>query len=204
MPHSSNGDSRQHPFRSEQPAVASLPADFGAGGDGAFDRLFPLVYDDLRRIAHRHLALEQSYHTLDTSALVHESYLRLVDRTQTTWRDRAHFLAIASKAMRHILVDHARRRRAEKRGGGRVPVTLQPHMGAEDERTAELLNLEDALRELGTRSERLEQVVECRFFGGMTVEETSAALSVSTRTVERDWTRAKAYLYQLLHPDKTE
>ena len=187
--------------------VTQLLAQWRAGDRDALDRLIPLVYDDLRRIARLHLSRERPDHTLDTSALVHESYLQLVGRQEADWQDRAHFFAVASTAMRHILVDYARRKRASKRGGGdRVRVSLEDVGPAADpladpltDRHAEdLILLDQVLTRLGERDPRLVQVVECRYFGGMPVRDTAEALGVSTRTVERDWTRAKAYLYQAL------
>jgi RNA polymerase sigma-70 factor, ECF subfamily len=170
------------------------------GDRAAFDRLFSLLYDELRVIARRHLRDlgEGGGRTLNTTAVVHESYLKLVGGAEPRWRERAQFFAVASRAMRHILVDHARRRAAEKRGGGMVRVTLHDDTTAASDRTVELLELEDGLERLAARLPRLESVVECRFFGGMTVEETAEALGVSPRTVERDWTRARAYLVQMM------
>lgn len=180
--------------------VTGLLAQWRAGDRGAIDRLVPLVYDDLRRIARRHLRLERPDHTLDTSALVHESYLQLVDQPSAEWRDRAHFFAAASRAMRHILVDYARQRLAKKRGGSdRLRVDLEEVPTPVGEYASSLLDLDAALTRLGERNDRLARVVECRYFGGMPVRETAEALGVSTRTVERDWTRAKAYLYGELH-----
>lgn len=166
------------------------------GDRSAFDRLFPLVYDAMRRIAHRQLGREQSGHTLDTTGLVHEGYLKLVDQTRAQWEDRAHFFAVAARAMRRILIDHARRHRAAKRDGEQVSldgVTLLA-----DERAAMLVALDDALTELGDIDERLGRVVECRFFGGLTEEETAHALGVTARTVRRDWVKAKGWLHQAL------
>lgn len=168
------------------------------GDEKALDRLFPLLYDDLRRIAHRRLRAERPGHTLDTTALVNEAYLRLVGGSGATWESRVHFFAVAAKVMRHILVDYARRRRAEKRGGGAVRVSLQDDMVVEEPRIDDLLALDEALTALSERHERMGEVVEYRFFGGMTVKEAAQALDVSVRTVERDWRRAKAYLYREL------
>ena len=159
----------------------------------------PLVYDDLRRIAHRRLQSERTDHTLDTTAVVHEAYLALVEQATATWNDRAHFFAVAARVIRHVLIDHARRRGAQKRGGGEVRVPLQEDLvSIQTAPNIDLVALDAALAELGERDPRLERVVECRFFGGMTVQETAAALDTSVRTVERDWTRARAYLYQAL------
>lgn len=168
-----------------------------AGEPEAFQQLVPLVYDDLHRIAHLRLRSEQTGHTLDTTALVHEAYLALVDQATATWQNRAHFFAVAARAVRNVLVDYSRRRGARKRDWGvRVPLRDEPQEdGGPD---LELLALDVALRRLGALDARLEQVVECRFFGGMTVDDTAEALGVSRRTVERDWTRARAYLYRQL------
>lgn len=175
---------------------------YSAGDESVVDRLIPLVYSDLRRLAHRRLRSEPADLTLDTTALVHETYLNLVDQTRCDWNDRAHFFAVASRLMRRVLIDYARKKKAEKRGGGAVRVTLQEEMAATDPGFGDLLALDDALEELAAHHERMGRVVECRFFGGMTVEETAAALNVSTRTVERDWTRARAYLKRALRPTK--
>lgn len=179
--------------------VTELLAAYAAGDEDALRRLVPLIYDDLRIIARRHLAREREGHTLNTTALVHEAYLNLA-AGEGSWRDRAHFFAAASRAMRHILVDYARRRRAVKRGGEPLRVPLRPDMTAEAPRTLDLLALDEALTALERKDERLGRVVECRFFGGMKAEETAEALGVSLRTVERDWSRAKAYLHRTLSP----
>jgi RNA polymerase sigma-70 factor, ECF subfamily len=163
-----------------------------------FDRLFSLFYDDLRQIARRHLRNERAEHTLAATALVHEAYLKLEHRAEGPWRDRQRFLAFISRAMRRILVDHARRRGASKRGGEYAMVTLHPDSARVHPRSADLLALDDALVLLGARDARLERVVECRFFGGLSSEETAEALGVSLRTAERDWARARAYLHELL------
>lgn len=181
--------------------VTRLLRALARGDEEALDQLFPVIYDDLRRIAHRRLQAERPGHTLHTTALVHEAYLRLVDQTRIDWKDRTHFFVVAAKVMRHILVDYARRRKAEKRGGGAAHVALQAGMAAEEPRFDDLLALHEALRALSERHERMGQVVECRFFGGLTVKETAEALDVSVRTVERDWTRAKAHLSRSLAPD---
>jgi RNA polymerase sigma factor (TIGR02999 family) len=168
------------------------------GGRQAVDRLLPLVYEELRRIGHRLLQGENAGHTLTTTALVHEGYLRLVDQRRVTWVDRAHFLAVAATSMRRILVDSARRRTASKRGAGGRPLRLNEAIALADERAQEMLDLDEALTRLATLNERLARVVECRFFGGLTTEETAAALDVTPRTIERDWAKAKSWLYQEL------
>lgn len=169
------------------------------GDGGALERLFPLIYDELRRIAHRQLSRERAGHTLSTTALVNEAYLKLVDETRVAWVDRTHFLAVAARVMRHILVDYARRHRAAKRGGGGQRVDLDDAMIAATERAETLLALDEALTRLAKLDERMSRVVECRFFGGLTDEETGDALGVDARTVRRDWVKAKGWLYQELH-----
>lgn len=165
-----------------------------AGQPGALDRLMPLVYAELRRIARRHLGGGRGSETIQTTALVHEAYLRLAGPTPIAPEDRAHFFAIAATAMRHVLVDYARRRSALKRGGGAHATTLSNKGLAVDARAEEVLALDDALTRLGALDERLAKVVEMRFFGGMEVEEVAAALGVSDRTIKRDWRKARAFL----------
>jgi RNA polymerase sigma factor (TIGR02999 family) len=184
--------------------VTDLLEAWSQGNEAAFDALVSAVYDDLCRIAHRHLLGERPDHTLDTQALVHESYLHLAGKPGKEWRNRAQFFAVASKAMRRLLVDHARRRKAEKRGGEATRVTWSGDFGATDADVEEVLALDDALERLGGRDHRLLMVVECRFFGGMTVPETADALGVSTRSVERDWARARTYLYRAIGPGQAE
>ena len=181
--------------------VTRLLREYSGGSREQLDELVPLVYDDLRRIAHRQLRAESAGHTLDTTELVHEAYVNLVNRQAVEWRDRAHFFALASRVIRHILVDHARRKKAEKRGGGAVHVSLGQAPRTPARSHLELLALEDALEELEERDPRLVQVVEQRIFGGMSVEETAEVLDVSGRTVNRDWKRAKAYLRRSLAPE---
>lgn len=183
--------------------ITGLLRKHASGDDAALDRLIPLVYDDLRRIAHDRLRSERGSHTLDTTAVVHEAYLRLVDVSDPDWNGRAHFFAVSSKLIRNLLIDYARRRKADKRGGSaiRIPMNEGLDGGTDSEaRTIDLLALDEALSALARLDARLEQVVECRFFGGLSVKETAEVLGVSTRTVERDWTRAKAYLYRALAP----
>ena len=182
-----------------QPAdiTAKLQA-WAAGEPAAEESLFPLVYDELRRIAHRQLRREWHGHTLDTTALVHEAYLRLVDQTRADFTDRAHFFAVAANAMRRILVDYARRYLADKRGAAPRRVTLTDNMLVAEERADTLLAINDALSELSRIDERLSRVVELRFFGGLTEEETAEVLGMTARTVRRDWTKAKGWLHRTL------
>jgi len=177
--------------------TAQLQA-WAAGEPAARETLFPLVYEELRRIAHRQLQREWQGHTLDTTALVHEAYLKLVDQTRAGFTDRAHFFAVAANAMRRILVDYARRYLADKRGGAPRRVTLTDDMLVAEERADTLLAINDALLELSRIDERLSKVVECRFFGGLTEEETAEVLGVTARTVRRDWTKAKGWLHRTL------
>jgi RNA polymerase sigma factor (TIGR02999 family) len=177
--------------------ITDLLHDLPEAGGEVMDRLFPLVYDRLRRIAHNALQGERRDHTLGTTGLVHEAYLKLVDQTRIQYRDRAHFFAIAARAMRQILVDYARRHRAQKRGGGR-PADLDAATIALDQRAETLLALDEALDRLARLDPRLGQVVECRFFGGLSEEETAEVVGVAERTVRRDWIKAKGWLRQQL------
>lgn len=178
----------------DQLEITRLLGDAGRGGRAAVDRLVPLVYNELRRIAHRRLAGESTGHTLDTTALVHETYLELVGLERIEFHSRAHFLAIAAQAMRRVLIDYAVARKAQKRGGARQPVSLDAVALVADERTDELLALDEALDRLAALDERQSRVVECRFFGGMNIDETAAALDISPATVKRDWMLARAWL----------
>lgn len=182
--------------------TTGLLFDLSRGDRSVVDRLFPVVYDELQRIAHRLLLRERRGHTLSTTALVHEAYFRLVDQTRAEWQDRAHFCAVAAQAMRRILIDYARKRRAEKRGGGQEPVSLDDAHASIDAQADLLLSVDQALQSLDHLSPRLVQVVEMRFFGGMSEEEIAAVLDVSSRTVRRDWVRARAWLYKELFPEK--
>ncbi len=176
------------------PEITLLLGELGTGNTKIVNRLMPLVYDNLRAIAHRQLQRERRNHTLDTTALVHEAYLKLVDQKQVSWQNRAHFFAIAAQAMRRILINYAHKRLAEKRGGGRPLVTFNEELIPREARAAELLALEDALNELARLNQRQARVVEYRFFGGLTHEEIAHVLGVSIPTVRRDWRLARAYL----------
>ena len=168
------------------------------GESAAVEKLFPLVYDELRRIAHRQMSRERTGHTLDTTGLVHEAYLKLVDQTRVQWADRTHFFSVASNAMRRILVDSARRYQTDKRGAAPRRVSLTDDMLVAEERADTLVAIDDALKELAEIDERLSRVVECRFFAGLTEEETAEVLGVTSRTVRRDWTKAKGWLQRKL------
>lgn len=158
----------------------------------SLDRIVPLVYSELRVIAHRQLRARGG--TLDTTGLVHEAYLKLVDQSRANWRDRSHFLALAAVAMRHVLVDRAKARAAFKRGGGRVRITLnEGEIGIDDQPEA-LLQIDEAMNRLAALEPRLARVVECRFFGGLTEEEIAEALDITVRTVQRDWAKARMIL----------
>ena len=178
--------------------ITQLLASWRLGRADAAERLMPLVYEELRRAARRQRRGGREDDTLTTTALVHEAYLRLVDQTRADWHDRGHFFAVASIAMRQILVDHARERLALKRGGALRRVDLDENVVAGEEQSQSLLELDEALGDLARLDPRLVSVVECRFFGGLTEEETAQTLGVTARTVRRDWTKAKALLYARL------
>lgn len=177
-----------------------------AGQPGSFDELLPLVYDELHRIAARERRRWDGDDTLNTTALVNEAYLKLVDQSAPDWQGRAHFLAVASTAMRQILIDYAKRKRAAKRGGGRPHIalhdlesTLRREEDASGRRDEVLLALDESLERLKQHDPRQARIVECRFFGGMSIEDTAEALGVSRATVKRRWAMAQAWLYRDLH-----
>lgn len=180
--------------------ITDLLAAASRGEADAIDRLLPLIYDDLRLRARRQLRRCRSGQTLDTSSLVHEAYLKLLDPSQLDFRDRCHFFAAAAIAMRHILVDRARRLAARKRGGAGVRVTLNSAILRTEAKPVEILDLEDALRALTLADEGLARLVELRFYGGLTMEEAAEALRISTRTAHRNWRAARAFLYRALQP----
>ena len=169
-----------------------------SGTQASADHLVPLLYAELRAIAHHHLAIRGGQGTLQTTALVHEAYLKLVDQSRAGWRDRAHFLALASVAMRHVLVDRARARLTRKRGGDLRRIPLDTAVVAADDQPEALLQLEEALTRLAEVEPRLARVVECRFFGGLTEEEVAAGLGITIRTVQRDWVKARMLLRRAL------
>jgi RNA polymerase sigma-70 factor, ECF subfamily len=175
-------------------AVTELLVAWGKGDDGALERLVPLVQAELRRIARRHMAHERHGHTLQPTALVNEAYLRLVDARHVQWQDRAHFFAMSSRLMRRVLVDAARRRGYQKRGGGNPNITLDEERIEARDRGADVIALDDALTALAAIDQRKSEVVEMRYFGGLSIEETAEALGLSVRTVKRDWTIAKLWL----------
>lgn len=179
-------------------AVTRLLLAWGEGDEAALEQLMPVVHDELRRLARRHMGHERPGHTLQATALVNEAYLRLVDVKQVQWQNRAHFFAMSSRLMRRILVDFARSRHYQKRGGGAQKVTFDEALVVSDERGGDLLALDDALVALAAVDPRKSQVVEMRFFGGLSVEETAEALHVSVDTVMRDWKMAKVWLLREL------
>lgn len=189
--------------------VTDLLRDHSDGDDRAMARLTPLVYDELRELAHRQLLHERQGHTLQTTALVHEAWVRLVGVDRTRFNDRAHFFALSARLMRQILTDYAKRRRRLKRGGGEQPVELdeatdRPPTGLDDRAIEDLIGLDAALTKLATVSERQARVVECRFFAGMSVEETAEALRVSPATIKRDWKVARAWLHRELRDESSQ
>ena len=182
--------------------VTQLLAAWGDGDRTALDRLIPFVERELHQLAHRYLSRERPGHTLQTTALVHEAYLRLVDQRRARFESRAHFFAIAAQIMRRILINHARDRSASKRGGGARRVSLDDAAVLSDERAEELVALGEALDSLAKLDERKARVVELRYFGGLTVDETAEVLGVHANTVMREWRQAKAFLHRELHKDQ--
>lgn len=168
------------------------------GDKSALDRLMPLVYQELRRLAHRYMRRERGNHTLQTSALVNEAYLRLIDQTSVRWQNRSQFFAIASQMMRRILVDYARTRGYAKRGGEAIRVSFDEGTVAAQEQAADLIALNEALNRLAEIDARQSQIVEMRFFGGMSVEETAEALNLSPATIKREWSTARAFLFKTM------
>lgn len=183
-------------------AVTELLLSWRGGDSEAPKRLFPLVYEELRRMAHLQLGRRHG-ETLNTTALVHEAYLKLADHSRLELNDRHHFLSLAARAMRQLVVDHARRRAAQKRGGALASTMLDEERLALDDRSAEILALDDALEQLAVCDQRLARVVELRFFAGLPVEEVADVLATSPRTVRRDWRKARAFLYHQLAAETT-
>jgi RNA polymerase sigma-70 factor, ECF subfamily len=177
--------------------VTALLEEFAGGDAAALDRLFPLVYEELRRLAHVRMNAERSGHTLNTTALVHEAYMKLVRHPpHVQWQSRIHFFAVAARAMRQILVNHAKGRSRAKRGGGAAPISLDEAVVMSEARSEELVALDEALERLEAIDLRQSRVVELRYFGGLTIEETAQVLAVSVVTVKRDWATARAWLYR--------
>ena len=181
--------------------LTDLLLEWREGDKAALDRLVPIVYDELRRIAHRYVQHERDAHTLQTSALVNEAYLRFAGQRKVDWQNRAHFFAVTAQVMRHILIDHARRRRYAKHGGEvqQIPINDAAEMSLQ--RAGELIALEEALDQLAKLDQRKCQVVELRYFGGLSLEETAEVLQISLMTVRRDWRAAKAWLYRSVTND---
>ncbi len=176
------------------PDVTQILREVSDGDKDAPARLMPLVYDELRRLAGHYLRQERPDHTLQPTALVHEAYLKLIDQTRVDWQNRAHFFGVAAQSMRRILVDHARRHQASKRGGPQQKLTLDEAVDYTQPHDVDLVRLDDALKALAKLDERQSRIVELRFFGGLTIEETAEALHVSPATVKVDWSMAKAWL----------
>jgi RNA polymerase sigma factor (TIGR02999 family) len=174
--------------------VTALLLAWGQGSDQALEQLVPLVHDELRRLARGQMRGERAGHSLQATALVNEAYLRLIDARRIQWQDRVHFMSMAARLMRRVLVDHARAKGQQKRGGGAVKVTLVEGLGGSDERGHDLVALDDALQALAKMDERKSRVVELRFFGGLSNDETATVLEISVETVMRDWKLAKAWL----------
>lgn len=181
-----------------QHEITQLLAEWREGNQSALDELYPLVYDELHRIARRYMSREKKGHTLQTTALINEAYVRLVDQKNVQWANRSHFFAISAQIMRRILIDHARRHRYAKRGGGAQQVSLEEVAVITPDVSRELLLLDEALNSLAEMDPRRSQVVELRYFGGLNNEEIAGVLNISENTVTRDWNMARAWLYQQL------
>ena len=177
----------------EGPSVRELLDAIDRGEKGALENLVSVIYPDLKKLAHFQLARERPGHTLNTTAIVHEAFVRLAG-SSSSYTDRAHFLRAAATVMRHLLVDYARKRNADKRGSGISPLTLQDDRYDSQDDTLAVLALDDAIKEIANVDPQLEQIIECRFFAGLTVQETAEALGMSVRSVERGWQKARAYL----------
>ncbi len=181
--------------------ITRLLSEYEAGDREALERLLPLVYDELRRLAAHYLRGERPGHTLQPTALVHEAWFKLVDQRDVRWQNRAHFLGVAAQQMRRILVDHARGHNRYKRGGDQVRLPLDDARDVPEERDVDLVRLDDALRDLAAIDPQQSRVVELRYFGGLTIEETAEAIGVSPATVKRDWAMARAWLHRALVPE---
>jgi len=183
----------------EKNEVTQLLTQLKSGEQGAFDKLYPAIYGELRQMAYGHMNRQEDDHTLSKTDLVHEAYLKMIDQTSIDFSDKSHFLAIASKCMRQILIDHARKKHAHKRGGRDKDLTYIDEIFSKQQQNArELINIDNALKELEKLNERLSKVVEMRFFGEMSIDDTAEALGVSNSTVKRDWMKARGWLYKEL------
>ena len=189
--------------RSTRQAVTQLLGEWSNGDEEALQRLVPLVHPELHRLAHHYMSRERTGHTLQTTAVLNEAYLQLVDSRKLVWQGRTHFIAAAAQIMRHIMVDHARKHQSLKRGGAALKVTLDEGALVTETRAQELLDLDEALERLAIQDALKSHIVELRYFGGLTVEETAEFLKMSRRTVEREWTAAKAWLYRELSGEST-
>lgn len=188
----------------EQDQVTQLLLDWSKGDGEAFDELVPLVHDELRRLARRYMRRERAGHTLQTTALVNEAYLRLVNQGQVEWQNRAHFFAIAARVMRRILVDYARTRGYSKRGGNAVHVSFDEAAIVSPDARAEIVAIDQALSDLAAVDPRKSRIVELKFFGGLNIEETAEVMSISPTTVQREWRSAKAWLYYAISGKRDE
>jgi RNA polymerase sigma factor (TIGR02999 family) len=193
----------QNPDQARHEITGRLLA-WNSGDADALEDVINAVYKELRRMADRYLRHEPTGHSLQPTALVHEAYLRLIDQTQVTWQNRAHFFGVAAQMMRRILVDHARTKHREKRGGNERTFSLEEVLEIGKGRTADLVSLDEAMDKLAEIDERKSRVVEMRFFGGLSVDETAEALNVSPQTILRDWKLAKAWLYQQLRSESDD
>jgi len=189
---------------SSQQEVTRLLGEWSGGDEGALQKLIPLVQPELHRLAHHYMRRERGGHTLQTTALLDEAYLRLMGKTKRRWQDRTHFVAAAAQLMRRIMVDHARERQSLKRGAGALKVTLDEAALVTETRSEELVALDEALEQLTAQDPRKSQIVELRYFGGLTAEETAEFLNLSLRTVEREWNMAKAWLYRALSGEEPD
>ena len=180
-------------------SITKLLTQLKQGENNVYDKLYPLIYEELKQLAYAHMNRQAPDHTLSRTELVHETYLKMIDQAEIDFTDRSHFLGIASRCMRQILIDYARKKHAEKRGGNKQDVTYIDELFSDgDNKAKELIDIDEALRRLEKLSERLSKVVEMRFFGEMTIEETARALDISKSTVKRDWIKARGWLYKEL------
>src|SRR5437868_3612584 len=186
-----------------QQEVTQLLGDWSGGDEAALEKLIPLVQPELHRLAHHYMSRERAGHTLQTTAILNDAYLRLVDNTKPLWQNRTHFVAAAAQLMRRIIVDHARARHSLKRGGGALKISLDEAALVTERRSDELLALDEALETRAVQDARKSQIVELRYFGGLTVVETAEFLKLSRWTVEREWNMAKAWLYRALSGEET-
>jgi RNA polymerase sigma-70 factor (ECF subfamily) len=187
-----------------QQQVTQLLTDWSGGNEGALEKLIPLIQPELHRLAHHFMSRERLGHTLQTTELLNEAYLRLVDDPKRNWQNRTHFIAAAAQLMRRIMVDHARERRSLKRGGDAMKVSLDEAALVSEQRGEELLALDEALEKLATQDPRKSQIVELRYFGGLTTDEIAAFLEISDRTVRREWRMARAWLYGALSGEEID